>query len=721
MAAVAVVAAVVVVASLWSGVRAQPTDRPAPAVSKVVVFGFAGLSWDDLRHGPVPNVRALVGRGAVGAMTVRTVSRQPSVAEGYATLGAAARVKGPSAAGPLGAVPVTDQDQAVAVTGARELIAANRGRHLSTGPGALGDALRADGRRIAVVGPTDDRHGAPAEVLAAMNSGGSVNAAWIAPTGSLASGAPSDTSLLAAVDDAIGRADVVFVDSGQTPATAGVQADEPSRSQRVVATDRLLGELAARLPAATRLMVVSVVPPGVTWHLEPVVVAGAGVPHGYVDSPSTRRLGLVTLTDVAPEIVTSVGGRPPTAMIGRPFRYHPAQPDLARLAGLDSDGRARATSYFPIAVGFVVLHGLVYILAAWLLARRRRVPRLSALVRYGLLAIAAFPLATFLLRVVPPADVRGWAAVVLIGVDALLVVVAARARSNVLAPLLVLSALTVVVLLGDVATGARLQVNSILGYAPLTADRFYGIGGTTLGVLVASTLVAAALYAQLSRHRREALAVIAATFVVVVIVAGSSVLGAKVGSILTMVPVFVITFAALARIRLTWRTLVVALGLTVLVLGAASVVEVLRPAATRSHLGELVGSTTTNGGGSFLTVIARKASTDARVFVETVWSWLALIVTLFLGYLLVHDHRFRRLLPRGSPARIGALALVGAGVLGLLVNDTGIIITALVLVYLGPYLALLALDASNRTEGVTVATGEAPPAVLATAPGSFEP
>jgi phosphatidylserine synthase len=109
------------------------------------------------------------------------------------------------------------------------------------------------------------------------------------------------------------------------------------------------------------------------------------------------------------------------------------------------------------------------------------------------------------------------------------------------------------------------------------------------------------------------------------------------------------------------------------------------------------------------------------VFVETVWSWLALIVTLFLGYLLVHDHRFRRLLPRGSPARIGALALVGAGVLGLLVNDTGIIITALVLVYLGPYLALLALDASNRTEGVTVATGEGPPAVLATAPGSFEP
>ncbi|MBV9042703.1 MAG: hypothetical protein JOZ68_17000, partial [Acidimicrobiia bacterium] len=74
VAVVAVVAAAIVVASLWSGVRAQPNDRSAPTASKVVVFGFSGLSWDDIRHGQTPNLRALVARGAVGAMTVRTVS-----------------------------------------------------------------------------------------------------------------------------------------------------------------------------------------------------------------------------------------------------------------------------------------------------------------------------------------------------------------------------------------------------------------------------------------------------------------------------------------------------------------------------------------------------------------------------------------------------------------------------------------------------------------------
>ncbi|MBV9284245.1 MAG: hypothetical protein JO176_06500 [Acidimicrobiia bacterium] len=49
--------------------------------------------------------------------------------------------------------------------------------------------------------------------------------------------------------------------------------------------------------------------------------------------------------------------------------------------------------------------------------------------------------------------------------------------------------------------------------------------------------------------------------------------------------------------------------------------------------------------------------------------------------------------------------------LGLLVNDTGIIITSLVLVYLGPYLALLALDATSRHVGAVPAPTDMHPPV----------
>ncbi|MBV9040861.1 MAG: hypothetical protein JOZ68_07640 [Acidimicrobiia bacterium] len=667
-----------------------------------------------MQRAPVPNLRALMARGAVGAMTVRTVSATPTLAEGYATLGAGARVQ---VAATLSSTTTSGRDgQPLVVDTARGLIAANRGRHLATAPGALGDALHADGRRTAIVETTSAGSGGAPVALAAMDRAGSVDAAWVIGAGSdagdRATATHSGSMVVAAVGDALSEADVVFVDTGEIPEAGGQGTGQP-REQAVGAGDALLGAVAARLPPSARLIVLSVVPPAAPWHLAPVVVVGPGVPHGYVVSPSTRRLGLVSLTDMAPEIVMSVGAKPPAAMIGRPFRYRAGRPDLGRLAGLDRDGRARATTYFPIALGFVVLHGLVYLAAAWVLTGRRRAVRLSALIRLGLLAIAAFPLATFLLRIVPPATLHGWAAVALAALDAGLVLAVSRARFHVLAPLFVLSASTVAVLVVDVASGARLQVNSILGYAPLTADRFYGIGGTALGVLVASTLVATAIYLDWSRRRRDALAWVGATFVVVVVAAGASVLGAKVGSILTMVPVFVVTFAALAGFRPSWKTIAVALGVTVAVVAAAGATELLRPATARSHLGELLGTSNNSGGGTLATVIARKASTDVRVFLETVWSWLALIVTLFLAYLLVRDHRFVRILPRGSALRVGALALVGAGVLGLLVNDTGIIITSLVLVYLGPYLALLALDATSRHVGAVPAPTDMHPPVKA--------
>ncbi|TMK84141.1 MAG: hypothetical protein E6G57_15190 [Actinobacteria bacterium] len=72
------------------------------------------------------------------------------------------------------------------------------------------------------------------------------------------------------------------------------------------------------------------------------------------------------------------------------------------------------------------------------------------------------------------------------------------------------------------------------------------------------------------------------------------------------------------------------------------------------------------------------------------------IIAAFLLYLLIWERRLGRLLPRGSALRIGVIAALGAGLLGFAMNDSGVVITALVYLYLGPYLTLLALDAQRR-------------------------
>jgi len=98
------------------------------------------------------------------------------------------------------------------------------------------------------------------------------------------------------------------------------------------------------------------------------------------------------------------------------------------------------------------------------------------------------------------------------------------------------------------------------------------------------------------------------------------------------------------------------------------------------------------GGGSFLTTVARKITTNLRVLKGTVWAWLVPIIAAFLLYLLIWERRLGQLLPRGSALRIGVIAALGAGLLGFAMNDSGVVITALVYLYLGPYLTLLALE-----------------------------
>ena len=348
---------------------------------------------------------------------------------------------------------------------------------------------------------------------------------------------------------ALGRSDVVVVDTGdaERAVAVGSQALPPAATQArrhaLARTDDVLGQVQRSLPPRTLLLVVSVVPPDTTWHLTPVVASGAGVVRGYLHSPSTDRLGLVTLTDVAPTILHALRVPVPDGIIGQPLRYHPGSVDLGRLAGLDHDGTTRDSIYPGIALGFVLLHAAVYLVAAFLLSRRD-VGRSEPFLRYGVLAIAALPVATFLVKALP---LDGAASLpVMFAVDAVIVTIAGRARRHALSALAWVMGFTAIVLMVDVATGARLQVNSVLGYSPQTAARFFGIGNSAFAVLAATGILAAAIHLQYAPRRREAFLTVTGFLVLLIVIDGAPSLGGDVGGILTLVPVIGLALIALS-------------------------------------------------------------------------------------------------------------------------------------------------------------------------------
>ena len=176
--------------------------------------------------------------------------------------------------------------------------------------------------------------------------------------------------------------------------------------------------------------------------------------------------------------------------------------------------------------------------------------------------------------------------------------------------------------------------------------------------------------------------VAAALFLGVVVIAdGAPWLGSDVGGIFSLVPVFGLTVLVLSGRRLSARTVGIALAGTIVVLGLAVGADLLRPEASRTHIANFVLDS--RDGDTFWTTLSRKWSTNQRVFQQSYWTWAVPIIAVVAGYVLVVARGWKQLLPPGSPLRAGVIGVLAAGVVGWVVNDSGIVVTALVFVYLG--------------------------------------
>lgn len=715
--------------------------RSAP----VLIVGMPGVRFDDLRD--MPNLSRLARAGAIGAMTVRTRTGYPTSVEGYATLGAGSRVDAEAPAGhafnagePLEGGAARDAlarrggvqaEGEVVVVGAPSA-ERQAGDRVSSMPGALGSAARSAGLLTAVVGnadisrprliddpqlgpaspeePAEPDVSRPAAVAVMDRTGvvelGRVDSGLLLADPDAPFGLRSDEDeTVAAVAEALGSgADLIVVDPGDLDrarsfAKLATEAQTAlQRSRALQAVDRLLPRLRDALGPQGTLMVLGVTPPYPDWHLTPVVMAGPTIPAGtLLHSPSIRRPGVVTLTDIAPSALALLGVEPPAGMIGSAFRAADAGSDTsahqARLEDIDRTAAYRERIYLGSTMGYIGFQALLYVLALWVFSRRGVRGRAAGVLRLGVLAVAAHPLATYLHRGIPGIERSGWWGVVgLLVFDLLLGALAlALGRRRGVAPLAWIAAGTVVVLCADIAAGAGLQMSSLLGYSFHSAGRFTGFGNQAFAVLAATTILAAAIHVHHAPRRAEALISVGLLFAFVTIVDGSPALGSDVGGILTMVPVFGLTWLALAGRRLSWKTILIAAGVTLFALAAAAGVDMARPAESQTHLGRLAEDVLSRGPEPLLETVGRKAAANLRTW-GSPWVWGLAVLAVSLLTVLVVDRDWHRILPRGTALRAGVAGTLAAGVLGYAVNDSGVVVAALILVYLGPLLTLVALD-----------------------------
>lgn len=669
----------------------EPLD---PGVEQVVVVGIAGLGLDDVAR--MPALDRMARDGALAATNVRTGGDTPRPVAAYATLSAGVRVDALDS----GARVETGAGGGVEVPA----LAATRGaagRYVTSDPGALGAALGDAGRHTGLVAPAtsvgpseEGRVVTGAAGLAATDAQGRVEVGTIDPDAlRLPDGRSDPDAVGGAVDDALTRADLVVVDPGDTAAlSGGTDAErDAARPAALAATNATLDAIAQTVGPETLLIVVGVTPPTREWALTPTVAWGAGVDEHRLASPTTRRDDLVTLTDIGPTVLAALGVPRPPGMTGQALRGREGTVDRDRLEGLNDVARGREATYFRMTITFIAIQVAVH-LATWsLLARGRLRPGAARTVRALTVVCAAWPLATYLVRAVPVLMTLGpgthlapWPVAIA------LAVVASRFGRHPLAPVAMISAATAALIAADLATGGRLQVASVLGTAPHTTYRFNGLGNVGFAVLASSALVAVGIHVDAAPRRREALVTGACALGVVAVADVAPWMGADVGGILTLLPVFGLTLLALSGRRLRVRTLLLAVAVTVAGLAVVLGVDLLRPPEARTHLARFVTETVADG--DLGSTVGRRWAANTRMFTQSAWTWAVVPLAVGSALAVARSRWLADRAPMGAATRVGVLGALAAGLAGWLLNDSGVVVTALVLIYVPAVLTVVAME-----------------------------
>lgn len=432
-----------------------PGSEKLPSAGRVLLVSVPGLQWQDLEVSDTPHLDQWLVVGALASAA--TIRDRNTAADGYLTIGAG---------GPLGAGSLTAAIEAggKCIAGAADM-------------GALGQALHDAGRTTEVIGSA-------AAALALMGSSGCVDRYATGDDGA-GSSVPGT------------RADVTLIE------LAGLER-RTSASIRLERLQLIDEQLAVWAPAweapGTMVMVLAPVAPDGdvamtafgTW--DPMAPDDAFFPSdrgGSLVSATTHRAGYVTLADVAPTVLALLGVPVPASMRGASIERVPdARSGTATATELaDLADRASFRNRLADPAG-VVLAVLLALCAVSALGRRGRTARMLAPI------IVAYPTVTFLGGAVAlhhlPLDFV-IVAIPVVSMFVAAVVTASWSKWGRWAAVTSLLALLWAVLVIDVVTGGRLQIDTVFGMTPTLPERLHGLGVVAAALMVTSAAAVAAV------------------------------------------------------------------------------------------------------------------------------------------------------------------------------------------------------------------------------------
>lgn len=745
---------------------------PSKTARKVLVVVIDRIGINDLMGEDTPNIRRLIDRGSVALMNARV--RFDQYGQGsYVIIGAGGRAVGGFNVGLAfnhGERLLTPEGKYVT---AGEIYRARTGRvspagsvgnlyieemkkksdvpQASSVPGLMGEALRKNGKKVAVVGNADSFAPAPqvetsyqveflepvvpspgsspvATLLRREVSCIAMDANGLVPQGDVSPDLYHTSSNASGVTTAFGKlqaetlrdlqsSDVVVVDMGQTTRVddqADFYSDAALARARALALrqcDRSLGAIVDTLDLSRDLVVVCTPTPTRKMILEgnlvtPLVVAGPGFSPGTrLASPSTRRTGIVSNFDIAPTVLNSLGVAVPVEMDGRALESRNVAPDLPALKEFDDHAAgASLARKNMVRVYAITAMSLVALLFIVVLLREDSVRRHRVFWSIVMLSILSGPL-VFLVIPSFAVPALGWlipaaaAGSALIGSASLFL--AGRASlsamkpnwDRLVRPLAAVSGVTLAFLLVDVLLGSPLMTFSAFGSDVMMGDRYYGMGNLYTGFAIGAALLFACQLPSLLRGRLDKpwkrYVLCGAVLAVTAFIMGFGRLGAEFGGLVAILTGSLVALMKFDGGRIGLKRVAVIVAVVVVCVVVIVGADMLLP-GTSSHAGKAVSGAEHGRVSAVYSTVSRKLATNWTLTFTSIWRLLLLFLFIACIALNWRYHLFRRLKEEVPYLYAGFVGMAIALPVAWFLNDSGIEAAASLGVFLFvPYLYLL--------------------------------
>jgi len=264
---------------------------------------------------------------------------------------------------------------------------------------------------------------------------------------------------------------------------------------------------------------------------------------------------------------------------------------------------------------------------------------------------------------------------------------------------LIIGVTTFLLITIDIILGEPLMKRSFLGYDSIIGARYYGIGNEYMGIYIGSTMLLVGSLLQI-RKNKLTLAITFIIFAVLILLLSYPTLGTNAGG--TIAAIFAVGITSYKILNLDWgrKSLYFFTTMFLLLITTLILFNFFIPTENQSHIGKAINQLFQGDFASILQTIRRKLETNWKLIQVSLWGKVMITSLVSLGILFIWPKYNIRILGEYYQSIYYAFygIIVGAFV-ALIVNDSGIVASSLMIIYLISPLLYVSLLEKTELKG----------------------